>query len=334
MLLSVRRRIAIPAIAATCAACLLAGCGGPTHVVGASVVTIAAAPRESLAQRFPGAATVLSGLDIASDLGQWRAGDRVLLGLSFVRGSARTDRMLLVELGAEPGRRPRFRRKVGVFGDEIEIDSPTRATRLHVFDADGVELADDPAQLAEVFLDYGPFEVARIGGGYAIATGEAEKPRENPHPEIALEALEPGVYGMMSLLAFGEGAGANPTLDGLIRQAFTTGQKLSLLFSWGRFEIRIGDVSAMQPGTGPLAGLGIRTAYDSQVKVSVSGKEALSGRALLAPTYAPLGLCGGIIAAELVNHADPGIRARVVLLGAARGPTEANTPTTDSRTDR
>ncbi|MBK7403960.1 MAG: hypothetical protein IPJ41_04850 [Phycisphaerales bacterium] len=318
---------------AAAAAIILGGCGGSAHVIGAAAPLAAISP-QAFAARFPGAPGLLRGTEVADGVGQWRAGDRVLLGLSFEHGAAPTDRMLLVDLGSEPGRHPRFRRKVGVFGDEIEIDSPTRATRLRVYDAQGNLLADNPGQLAEVFLDYGPYEVARIGGGYAIATGEPDKPRENPHPEVTLQSLEPGVYGMMSLLAFGEGAGANPTLEGLIRQAFTTGQKLSLLWSWGRFEIRIGDVATLAPGVGPLEGLGVDDAYDSQIRVSVSGKEALHGRVILAPTYAPLGLCGGIVAAELVNSSDPSIRARVVLLGAARGPEDANITTTDSRTGR
>ncbi|VAX37345.1 hypothetical protein MNBD_PLANCTO03-696, partial [hydrothermal vent metagenome] len=227
--------------------------------------------------------------------------------------------------------RPKFRRKVGVFGDEITIDSATRATRLQLFAADGRPISNKRGQLAEIFLDFGPIEVARVGGGYAIATGDRDEPKENPRPEIDLEQLTPGVYGMMSLLAFGEGASDSPTLSRLIERAFTTGQKLRLLLSWGRFEIRFGEVELLESGAEPVPGFVVGEAFDCEVRVSIGGREALHGRAVLVPTFAPLGLCGGIVSSELVNTADPEIRASVVLLGAIRGPVITNETVTNAK---
>jgi hypothetical protein len=276
-----------------------------------------------MALRFPGAAGVLTGVEHDRAAGGWAAGDKVLLGLSFDRGPSLTRRMLLIELLEEPGKRSRYRRTVGVFGDEVQIDSPTRATSLRVYDEAGELLSDNRGQVAEIFIEHGPWEVARIGGGYAISTGSGGKPPENPRPEITLEQLQPGVYGMMSLLAFGEGAGDNPVLASLVERAFTTGQKLGLLFSMGKFEIRIGSVrpvsaDSARPG---LEGL---EAYDCEILISVNGKLALQGRAVLAPSVAPLGVCGGILMADLVNVADSDIGLSVVLLAADRGEGEPN----------
>lgn len=298
---------------------------GTVHVTGASAVPLTAPSESGLARRFPGASALVEGIETAASADRWAAGDRVLLGMTFVNGLDETERLLLVELLDEPGRRPVFRRRVNVFGDELRIDSSTRAVRLGLFDADGAVIDERAGQLAEVFLDYGPVEVARIGGGYAISTGGDDEPRENPRPEIELETLTPSVYGMMSLLAFGDGASDNPTLAKLIQRAFTAGQQLRLLWTWGKFEIRFGDVDRLAPGAEPVPGLRGVEAYDCQIRVSIGGVEALSGRAVVVPTYAPLGLCGGIVAAELVNSANPSLRAGLVLLGAERGgrsPTE------------
>jgi hypothetical protein len=310
---------------------LLPGCGTTPHVTGAVAAALSPPTAQGLATRFPGAAGLLEGVDTADSISAWRTGDRVLLGLSFSRGTERTERMLLVELLEGPGRRARFRRKVGVFGDEIEINSPTRATRLRLFDAAGEELSDRRGQLAEIFLDYGPIEVARIGGGYAIATGADDSPRENPHPEVSLESLRPGVYGMMALLAFGDGASDNPTLAKLIEQAFTLGQKMNLFLTWGRFEIRFGGVERLAAGAEPVPGLVMGEAFDSEVRISIGRSEALSGRVVVVPTYAPLGLCGGVVAGELVNSADPTIRASLVLLGAIRGAEVTNDIPTNAK---
>lgn len=322
-------RRALATSAGVALAFLAAGCGTTPHITGAAALALTPTPADTLAARFPGAARVLPGIRVADATGQWRTGDRVLLGLSFLRGDTRTDRMLLVELLDGPGRRPRFRRTVSVFGDELKIDSATRATRLRLFDADGEPVSDRQGQLAELFFDYGPVEVARIGGGYAIATGTSEERRENPHPEITLDDLQPGVYGMMALLAFGEGANDNPTLSNLIEQAFTFAQKLNLLFSLGRFEIRFGQVEPLAPGAAPVPGFTPAEGYDCEVRVSIGGDEALSGRAVVVPPDAPLGLCGGIVAGDLTNSADPSIRATIVLLGADRGPELANDNTTN-----
>lgn len=311
---------------------LAAGCGTTPHVTGAAAVALTPPSGDSLSARFPGAAGLLAGVDTAGQTGQWRACDRVLLGLSFRRGSARTDRMLLVELLDEPGRRSKFRRRVDVFGEELQIESPTRATRLQLFDAEGGPLSDRRGQLAEIFLDYGPIEVARVGGGYAIATGSSDRERENPHPEITLETLRPGVYGMMALLAFGEGANDNPTLSNLIEQAFTLGQKVGLLFSMGRFEIRFGEVEPLGEGASPVPGFLPAEGYDCEVRISIGDKEALSGRAVVVQPDAPLGLCGGIVAGELTNSAEPSIRASIVLLGAVRGAEVTNDPQSNAKT--
>lgn len=298
---------------------LACGCMGTVHVTGASAVPLTAPSESGLERRFPGASALIEGIDTAEESGRWGAGDRVLLGMTFANGTAETERLLLVELLEEPGRRPVFRRRVNVFGDELRIDSPTRAVRLGLFDAEGGVIDQRAGQLAEVFLDYGPVEVARIGGGYAISTGGDDEPRENPRPEIELETLTPSVYGMMSLLAFGDGASDNPTLAKLIQRAFTAGQQLRLLWTWGKFEIRFGDVERLADGAEPVPGLRGIEAYDCQIRISIGGVEALSGRAVVVPTYAPLGLCGGIVAAELVNSANPSLRAGIVLLGAERG---------------
>ena len=295
------------------------GCMGTVHVTGASAVPLTAPSESGLERRFPGASALVEGIDTAGVPGRWRAGDRVLLGMTFANGTAETERLLLVELHEEPGRRPVFRRRVNVFGDELRIDSPTRAVRLGLFDAEGGVIDQRAGQLAEVFLDYGPVEVARIGGGYAISPGGDDEPRENPRPEIELETLTPSVYGMMSLLAFGDGASDNPTLAKLIQRTFTAGQQLRLLWTWGKFEIRFGDVERLADGAEPVPGLRGIEAYDCQIRISIGGVEALSGRAVVVPTYAPLGLCGGIVAAELVNSANPSLRAGIVLLGAERG---------------
>lgn len=315
-----RTALVLPLLAA---AILLQACGQTAHVSGAAAIAVAPSAGEVMASRFEGAGGLLSGIDVAGEGGGWCAGDRVLLGLSFGKNGSRTDRMLLVDVLEEPGRRPRYRRSVGVFGDSVEIDSPTRATRLGVFSAAGEKISESSGQLAEIFLEHGPWEVARIGGGYAIATGSNGKTPENPRPEITLEDLRPGVYGMMSLLAFGEGAGENATLASLIERAFTTGQKLGLLFSMGRFEIRIGSVTPVPPDSPVREGLGGLECYDCEVLISVNGRLALSGRAVLAPSAAPLGACGGVVLADLTNAADPDTRVGVVLLAAARGPAPA-----------
>ncbi|MBZ0173445.1 MAG: hypothetical protein K8E66_13760, partial [Phycisphaerales bacterium] len=309
----------------------LCGCGTTPHVTAATAIALTPPAPATLMARFPGAAGLLGTIEAADSTGRWRTGDRVLLGLSFARGSSRTDRMLLVELRDRPGRRPRFERTVAVFGDEVRIDSPTRATLLTLYDADGRLISDQKGQLAEIFLDYGPIEVARVGGGYAIATGAPDRPRENPHGDVTLDALRPGVYGMMSLLAFGEGASDNPTLAALIEQAFTLGQKLKLLFSWGRFEIRFGAVEPLDPHALPVPGFAPREGFDCEVRISIGENEALSGRAVVVPPDAPLGLCGGIVAAELTNSADPGLSASLVLLGASRGAADTNEGSTNHK---
>jgi hypothetical protein len=311
-------RLAIAAVAGAWVL-TLQGCGGPAHVSGVAMTAVSPAAGDSMASRFPGSASVLSGVEVARGGESWSPGDRVLLGLSFERGGAHTERMLLIELGEEPGRRARYRRNVGVFGDSVEIDSPTRATRLRVFDDRGELVSASDGQLAEIFLEHGPWEVARIGGGYAIATGGSSGAPENPRPEVTLEQLRPGVYGMMSLLAFGEGAGENAALAGLIERAFTMGQKLGLLFSMGQFEIRIGAVRPIASDAPARQGLEGLECYDCQVLVSVNGKLALSGRAVLTPSVAPLGTCGGIVLADLTNAVEPDIRVGVVLLASQRG---------------
>ncbi len=310
----------VVAIGMVCAWGFATGCMGTVHMTGAAALPMTPPSESSLETRFPGASALLDGIEAARETGQWRPGDRALLGMTFTRGSSATERLLLVELKAEPGRRAFFRRRVNVFGDELRINSPTRAVRLGLFDAEGEVIDERDGQLAEVFLDYGPIEVARIGGGYAISTGnDDDEPNENPRPEIELETLTPSVYGMMSLLAFGDGASDNPTLARLMQRAFTTGQKLRLLWTWGKFEIRFGEVKKLDDDAEPVPGLRGVEAYDCELRISIGGVEALSGRAVVVPTYAPLGLFGGIVAAELVNSANPSLRAGVVLLGAERG---------------
>lgn len=320
-------------VAAACAwAAAMVGCSGTAHVVGAGATPLVPRTEMALERRFPGASGLLEGVATATEPLAWRPGDRVLLGLTFVNGSNRTERLLLVELTSEPGERPVFRRRVDVFGEDLRIQSPTRAVVLGLYDEVGTLLSERPGQLAEVFLDHGPVEVARIGGGYAISTGDREGPRQNPRPEVTIEALTPSVYGMMSLLAFGDGAADNPMLAKLIQNAFTLSQQLKLLWTMGRFEIRFGQVERLGPGVEPVPGLDVGEAYDCEVRISVGGDEALVGRAVVAPTFAPLGLCGGIVAAELINVANPSMRAELVLLGAARGPTESGNETNVMRT--
>lgn len=309
---------------------LLGGCGGRATVHRGFVPQAAPPPEAALRGLFPGASALLEEMEVAPGPGLWRQGDAVLLGLSFDHGSDRTDRLLLVELLERPGERPVYRRRVGVYGEEILIRSPTRATVLRVYDADGELISDGLGQFVELFLDYGPGEVARIGGGYAISTGASGEPAENPRPENDLEVLRPGVYGMMSLLAFGEGAADNSTLAKLIARAFTMGQRFGMLLSMGRFEIRIGDSERLPDEARPIPVLGSAELYRSEITVSVNGKEALRGRAILAPCHAPLGLCGGILWGDLGNVSNPGIRARMVLLGAVRGSEDTNRPETSA----
>ena len=306
------------------------GCTHSTKMTSAQAIAMIPATLGTTAYtttRYPGAGAILTGFDLASESGQWRSGDRVLIGLSFEKGGQKTDRMLLVDLLDKPGSRPKYHQRVGVYGDWLTIESPTRATRLRVFDAQGTLLSDTTSQLAEIFLDYGPAEVARLGGGYGIETNASrKKPAKNPHPEIDMKTLTPGVYGMMSLLAFGEGAGKNPTLESLISKAFTARQIFGLFFSFGRFQIRIGESSPLDEAalsklqTGP----GLHQAYQSEIRVSIGSHEALAGRAVLAPTRAPLGLCGGIVSGHLTNLANPEIHAQIFLLAAQRGTIDTN----------
>ncbi len=280
--------------------------------------------------RFPGAEAILKGFAISSTPRSWSPGDKVLIGLSFDHGTSSTDRMLLVELLDSPGNDPLYTTHIGVYGQSLAISSPTWATRLRVYDSKGKLLSDKQGQLAELFLQFGPAEVARLGGGYGITTNAPrDEHAKNPHPENDLETLKPSVYGLMSLLAFGEGAGKNPVLESLISKALTSRQLLGLVFSMGRFQIRIGD---SQPLTSPaqrasLAAISpaLHEAYLADIIISVGKHEALAGRATLVPNQSPLGLCGGILEGQLTNLDDPSIHARFVLLAAQHGTIVPNT---------
>ena len=301
----------------------LAGCGH-ARIVPAAV--IASDPLPQGVDEFPGAPRILDGLDIAPDLGQWRTGDAVLVGLTFERAGQITRRLLLIELLDAPGRGRHYSRTVGVYDKDIAIDSPTRATRLSLFDEHAAHLSTSEGEFVELFLDHAPWHAANLGGGFTLATNEPRNPDEPPkEPKYDLATLMPSVYGMMSLVAFGEGAGDDKTLDRLVRQAFTTSQKLSLLLSLGRFQIYLGESA---PGTPPggLDPLGTYPLYRCDLVTRVAGKDAVAGSALLAPSRAPLGLCGGIVESHGTNATDPSIRVRSILLAARRGPAPAPLP--------
>lgn len=276
----------------------------------------AAAPAALAEPGFPAAASILSGLDIDPDAGPWRIGDSTLLGITVARAGEQSTLYMLTELVAPSAGTPNYVMETTTARGVVTYSSPMCRTRIRLFDASGTQIQESDGAIPTMILNCGPYETAaanieRVGRG-----GAAE--------------MDPGLedracIGFITFLAFGESSGKNRLLADLISRVVRRPPLLSLLTN-RTIAISIAETIPVRLPDRPLTGGGALPVSSVPLRVEIAGSSAVGAALTLAPSCPPIGLVGGILAADIRHPSEPGTWAQVRLLAARRGDGAAWTP--------
>lgn len=303
-----------------------AGCAAP---VGPEVVVGGELPAPGPGD-FPGAAALLDGFD-AGDGGrahaaddEWRAGDEVLYGLRLQR-DGRVRHWLLHLRVTEPVAllRDRGGRSRGepmptvdwlIRVDGEQRTFPTRHCRVlaTVCDAEGRVLGRSEPQLPRDFVARGISAACervwrqRSGdGAVAVAIGPED-----------VDAFAEGTLCAVALLQVVQ---ADDVLAPLLWEVVDPPSLWSVLGSLGvRVVVRPQFLETVA-ATSPVPAFPTPS-FRVPMSLLVNEREALCVGLTVTRPQSPLGLCGGVLAAEAWHPADHGRRFTLVLLAARRGP--------------
>lgn len=261
---------------------------------------------------FAAAAGILDGFEIDPEPGPWRVGDRVLLGLRFWRAGEATTLYMLSELTGVP----EFDRPFEVTArpqnhPRVTVTSPTCRTRIRVYDDAGVLIQESQGRLPTTILNCGLYDGAM--GELAIQSAVAGGGRREDQP-----FNERALRGFFAFIVFGQSTGRNKVIADLVARLIDRPPLVSLLL---RRELTLGWIDGAGPAPGESVRLGglERPTCSFPIAASINGRPAASAVLKVIPSTAPVGLCGGMIEADVRHPRHAESRAHVRLLAARRG---------------
>ncbi len=273
-----------------------------------------APPPDEAGAPFAAAASILDGFEVDPEPGTWRVGDRVLLGIQFWRAGEETTLYMLTELVGEPD----------LFGQSFQIkatplnqppvtlESPTCPTRIRLYDEHARLIQESDGRVPTMILNCGPFEFATEAVRVSEAVRTGQRPEDQPFNERSLR-------GFMVFIAFGESSGRNKVLSGLVSRMVDRPPLVQLLF---RRSLVIGWPYDDPPAPHPAIRLGDGPelpAFRLPLDAAINDRPAAAAVLTVVPSTPPIGLCGGVVEAEIRHPTRADTRAHVKLLAARRG---------------
>lgn len=262
---------------------------------------------------FPGAPSLLHGVDALDDDAAMRPGDAALFALEFTRGTTIERQLLLLEVHALPVATVQVgaQQHVAAKGHDIKLtttssDGTTSVrdyrlrdvdVRFRRFTADGQPLADATATL---FV-----EALRAGWWPDTAPGAAR--RDNDLATVLTLSLQ-------SL------ANSEPTLQELL---FLVVDRPSLLSIAGHLGVKVvvrSTVDQAQSFLPPLAAASGQPVRVHSIDLDVNGAQALFADLLVVEPRAATMLCGGLVGAVARHPTAPDRRVVARLLATRRAP--------------
>lgn len=295
------------------AALALAGCSGHS-TPGNRAPALAMIGTESNPASFPAAAAILEGFELSEpgqrfEVGTWRSGDRVLLGLRIVRRGKETVRYLEVEQTSWLADPRHVKLTVTPHGGEraYVFRSPELKTHLRLYDERGKKLAEVDGGVPMILLNVGLYDSVRRGLDFP------DKPYES-REDFARSGL-----GGATLLMFSASVAGNRVFRDLLAGVVERPALWRLLLDRS-VALELADLGPAD--TDPWAPTSAlqRPAVLVPLELEVAGSAVLRGRVTVVPQDAPLGLCGGVVLAEAYNPSEPESRLVIRLLAAQRGP--------------
>jgi hypothetical protein len=272
-----------------------------------------AVPAPTIADtEFPAAASILQGIEVDTEPSQlWHVGDRILLGITVTRHEETTTLYMETEIAGTPS----YDRMFVVTGHpkgrpSIKLSSFTCKTRIRLYDETGKLIQESDGRVPTMILNCGPFEAAAEEVRIRNAEAEGHKREDQAFHERSM-------IGFMVFLTFGQSSRRNSVLENVVGRVARRPSLIELVldptlsFSW----------SGAGPTPLPDARLGEtrRPAYRVPMEVSAAGKVVANTALTIVPSTRPIGLCGGVIEADVQHPSEQGTHAHMRLLGAKRG---------------
>lgn len=276
---------------------------------------------------FPAAASILQGMEVdTAPSNPWHVGDRILLGISVTRREETTTLYMETEI-TDP---PSFDHVFNVTGHppgrpSITLSSFTCKTRIRLYDETGKLIQESDGSVPTMILNCGPFEAAAEELRIRSVVAEGQKREDQPFHERSM-------IGFMVFMTFGQSSRRNSVLENIVGRVVRRPSLIELVldptlsFAWTE-----GGPSAL-----PDARLGAVTRPAYRVPMQVSAARTVVANTILTivPSTRPIGLCGGVIEADVQHPTEPGTHAHMRLLAAKRGDGTAVPVLEPMRTER
>jgi hypothetical protein len=320
-----RARLPGQLLAMFCTAAIL-GCSSQ----GPGLPQPAAPPSaDALAARFAAGRALLDGFDAAEPEGQWRPGDRVLLGIAMDGAGQQKEWYLRVMAG--PSAIKMNSGEVLTSQDRIRVrasgvpDSPWLVVEfdlvmmvVELFDGDGKEISSTVAMMPAICLRHGLTEFIEqemAGQEFMVPGEELEKTAGGDLK--ATERQMRNIAGWLAVMKLPEFLNREDSMEGLLWQLIERPGLLSIVMNGGvsmALQMRGKDAVAQEPAPGLAS-----PAFRVPMKVVINDATAMEYELVIARAAPPLGPCNGLVAIDAVNPKDPKKRVSVRLLAARRG---------------
>jgi hypothetical protein len=252
----------------------------------------------------------MQGFDIDPSPGQWRVGDRVLLGIRVTRAGVESTLYMTTEIVGTPEFPPAFTVTTSPQGrPRLRLSSPTCATRIMLYDEHGTLIQETKGRIPTMILNCGPSESA-------LGDLRAQEEIRNgaKHEDVAID--DRAIIGFMAFLTFGQSSGKNRVMSDLVGRIVQRPSIISLVidpslwFGWKDG----GPTAAPQETLGSCS----LPAYTLPMEVRAAGRPVASTDITVVPATPPIGICGGVVRADVRHPSEPGTFAQVRLLAARR----------------
>lgn len=310
---------AVPPLIVVLAAALgTTGCAGGGHAPAvrtpaAEVVENGNAAPVTIDPAFAAGAAILHGFDLGDSVDQWRAGDRVLLGLRTSKRGIEVVRFLLIELtdrentqepvsfSASPKRRRKF-----------EFTSTVIETRLTLYDRDGALMQSSTGRFPKGLLGYG-----LIDGVQSSLDRPEMRGREDLTEGLSDEEYDRTMRGWMTLFSFSGAMGKRGIFRDMLYDVVARPTWLALLLN-PSVSLGYGQDWPRRGEDRWLGHVQVPTVL-VPMECTIAGKKAAVAAVTAARPVVPLGLCGGVVEVSVANGEDASITMNIRLLAALRG---------------
>ncbi|MFN7020170.1 MAG: hypothetical protein ACK4WH_02425 [Phycisphaerales bacterium] len=311
-------KAATPVLALLAAVLWATGCGGAGHAPAVStpaaeVIETSNAAPITTDPAFAAGAAILNGFDLGDSVDQWRAGDRVLLGLRTSKRGKEVVRFLLIELtdrentqepvsfSASPKRRRKF-----------EFSSTAIETKLSLYDRDGALMQSSTGRFPKGLLGFG-----LIDGVQSSLDRPEMRGREDLTEGLSDEEYDRTMRGWMTLFSFSGAMGKRGIFRDMLHDVVARPTWLALLLN-PSVSLGYGQDWPRRSEDRWIGQVQVPTVV-VPMECTIAGKKAAVAAVTAARPVAPLGLCGGVVEVSVANGEDAAITMDIRLLAALRG---------------